>query len=205
MERGVAMSEQANERRLIEACQQGDREAFHELFDAHKDRVWSVAVHFTGDENAARDVTQQVFLKLFTSIAKFRHEANFKTWLYRLVANECLDEFRKRRRLISFDFFRSEDDEDHREVDMRDWRQEAFQEESLAQIEVSEIVKVAVMQLKPKLRMAILLKYFEDLSYEQMAEALGCSTGTVASRLNRGHKALAQKLAHLRGIIGAAE
>ena len=206
MERGAVMSEQASERRLIEACQQGDREAFRELFDAHKDRVWSVAVHFTADENAARDVTQQVFLKLFTNITQFRHEANFKTWLYRLVANECLDEFRKRRRLVSFDFFRSDDhDDEYGEVDMRDWRQEPFQEESLARLEVSEAVKAAVMQLKPKLRMAILLKYFEDLSYEQMAEALGCSTGTVASRLNRGHKALAQKLAHLRGIVGAAE
>lgn len=205
MERGVVMSEQASERRLIEACQQGDREAFRELFDVHKDRVWSVARHFTGDEAVARDVTQQVFLKLFTGIAQFRHEANFKTWLYRLVANECLDEFRKRRRLVSFDFFRSEDGDERGEVDMRDWRQEAFQEESLARLEISEAVKSAVMQLKPKLRMAILLKYFEDLSYEQMAEALGCSAGTVASRLNRGHKALAQKLAHLRGIIGAAE
>jgi RNA polymerase sigma-70 factor (ECF subfamily) len=66
-------------------------------------------------------------------------------------------------------------------------------------------VLAAVMQLKPKLRMAILLKYYENLSYEQMAEALGCSMGTVASRLNRGHKALAQRLAHLRGSLGAAE
>ena len=210
MERGAVMSEQASERRLIEACQQGDREAFRELFDAHKDRVWSVAVHFTGDESAARDVTQQVFLKLFTNIIQFRHEANFKTWLYRLVANECLDEFRKRRRLVSFDFFRSgHNDEGHEEdggeVDMRDWRQKPFQEESLARLEVSEAVKAAVMQLKPKLRMAILLKYFEDLSYEQMAVALGCSAGTVASRLNRGHKALAQKLAHLREVVSAAE
>jgi len=203
------MSEQASERRLIEACQRGDREAFHELFDAHKDRVWTVAVRFTGDESAARDVTQQVFLKLFTNISGFRHEANFKTWLYRLVANECMDEFRKRRRLSSFDFFRpgsSDDrDEDHGEVDMKDWRQGPDQEESLARLELSGAVLAAVMQLKPKLRMAILLKYYEDLSYEQMAEALGCSMGTVASRLNRGHKALAQRLAHLRGSLGAAE
>jgi len=203
------MSEQASERRLIEACQRGDREAFHELFDAHKDRVWTVAVRFTGDESAARDVMQQVFLKLFTNISGFRHEANFKTWLYRLVANECMDEFRKRRRLISFDFFRpgsaDDRDEDHGEVDMKDWRQEPNQEESLARLELSGAVLAAVMQLKPKLRMAILLKYYEDLSYEQMAEALGCSMGTVASRLNRGHKALAKRLAHLRGGLGAAE
>jgi RNA polymerase sigma-70 factor (ECF subfamily) len=193
------MSEQVSDRRLIEACQRGDREAFRELFDSHKDRVWTVALRFTGDESAARDVTQQVFLKLFTSIAGFRHESNFKTWLYRLVANECMDEFRKRRRLISFDSFRSDDrDEDHGEVDMKDWRQEPLQEERLARLEISDAVLAALMQLKPKLRMAIVLKYFEDLSYEQMADALGCSMGTVASRLNRGHKALARKLAHLR-------
>ena len=196
------MSEQASERRLIEACQRGDREAFRELFEAHKDRVWTVALRFTGDESAARDVTQQVFLKLFTSIAGFRHESNFKTWLYRLVANECMDEFRKRRRLVPFDFFRpasgDERDEDCGAIETKDWRQEPLQEERLARLEVSEAVLAALAQLKPKLRMAIVLKYFEDLSYEQMAEALGCSTGTVASRLNRGHKALAQKLAHLR-------
>ena len=196
------MSEQAGEGRLIEACQRGDREAFRELFEAHKDRVWTVALRFTGDESAARDVTQQVFLKLFTSIAGFRQESNFKTWLYRLVANECMDEFRKRRRLVPLDFFRSasgdERDEDCGAIEPKDWRQEPLQEERLARLEVSEAVLAALAQLKPKLRMAIVLKYFEDLSYEQMAEALGCSAGTVASRLNRGHKALAQKLAHLR-------
>lgn len=196
------MNEQASERRLIEACQRGDREAFRELFEAHKDRVWTVALRFTGDESAARDVAQQVFLKLFTSIAGFRHESNFKTWLYRMVANECMDEFRKRRRLIPLDFFRpasgAERDEDSGGVEMDDWRQEPLQEERLAQLEVSEAVLAALTQLKPKLRMAIVLKYFEDLSYEQMAEALGCSMGTVASRLNRGHKELARRLAHLK-------
>ena len=196
------MNEQASEWRLIEACQRGDREAFRELFEAHKDRVWTVALRFTGDESAARDVTQQVFLKLFTSIAGFRHESNFKTWLYRLVANECMDEFRKRRRLIPLGFIRpafgDDSDEGCGEVEMENWRQEPLQEERLARLEISEAVLAALAQLKPKLRMAIVLKHFEDLSYEQMAETLGCSMGTVASRLNRGHKELARKLAHLK-------
>ncbi|HEX5083949.1 MAG TPA: sigma-70 family RNA polymerase sigma factor [Blastocatellia bacterium] len=205
MKRGAVMSDMASERLLIEACQQGDREAFRALFDAHKDRVWTIALRFTGDESAARDVTQQVFLKLFTNIAGFRHESNFKTWLYRLVANECMDEFRKKRRVIPLDFlkggrpaFSDERDEDCGEVELKNWRQEPLQEELLSRLETSEAVMAALMQLKPKLRMAIVLKYFEELSYEQIAAALGCSMGTVASRLNRGHKALAQKLAHLR-------
>src|SRR5262249_33114804 len=105
MKRGAVMTERASEGRLIEACQRGDREAFRELFEAHKDRVWSIALHFTGDESAARDVTQQVFLKLFTNITQFRRESSFATWLYRMVVNACLDERRGRRRWISFDFF----------------------------------------------------------------------------------------------------
>lgn len=207
------MTERASEGRLIEACQHGDREAFRELFEAHKDRVWSIALHFTGDESVARDVTQQVFLKLFTNIAQFRHESSFATWLYRMVVNACLDERRGRRRWISFDFFNQNRDQDPAgdreknlgEVIVKNLRAEPFQEEHFAQHEISQAVKEAIMKLKPKLRMAILLKYFEDLSYEEMAEALGCSTGTVASRLNRGHKALAQKLWRLRGIVGEAE
>ncbi len=197
------MSEQASERRLIEACQQGDREAFRELFDAHKDRVWSVALHFTGDESAARDVTQQVFLKLFISIAQFRHESSFATWLYRMVVNACMDERRGRRRFLSFDFFSTGDsDESDDELSaMINKGGGHSQEDHFSRLEISAAVKSAVAELKPKLRIAILLKYFEELSYEEMAEVLGCSTGTVASRLNRGHKALAKRLAHLRGAI----
>src|SRR5215471_12115159 len=206
MKRGAVMTERASEIRLIEACQRGDREAFRELFDAHKDRVWSIALHYTGDESAARDVAQQVFLKLFTNITQFRFESSFATWLYRMVVNACLDERRGRRRWISFDFFNHNREGDPAgdreknldEVIVKDLRAEPFQEKHFAQLEISQVVKEAIMKLKPKLRMAILLKYFEDLSYEEMAEALGCSTGTVASRLNRGHKALARKLAHLR-------
>ena len=73
------------------------------------------------------------------------------------------------------------------------------------QREMAEGVKSAVAQLKPKLRIAILLKYFDDLSYQEIASVLGCSVGTVASRLNRGHTLLARKLAHLRHAMTAGE
>jgi len=211
MERRAAMDEQWNEGRLIEACRQGDREAFRQLFEAHKDRVWSVALHFIGDEAAARDIAQQVFLKLFTTIGQFRQEARFSTWLYRLVVNSCLDEQRRRQRFLSFDFFRSREDGGGGEMDATDWQQAREfekggerlpQEDCYSQMEISASVKAAVKELKPKLRIAILLKYFEGLSYEEMAQVLGCSTGTIASRLNRGHKELARRLAHLRGQSG---
>ncbi len=72
------------------------------------------------------------------------------------------------------------------------------QEKRYAKLEIADSVKAAILELKPKLRLPILLKYVEDLSYEEIAGVLGCSKGTVASRLNRGHQALARKLVHLR-------
>jgi RNA polymerase sigma-70 factor, ECF subfamily len=192
------MNEQPSQRRVIEACQQGDREAFRELFEMHKDRVWMIALHFTGDDAAARDIAQQVFLKLFTVIGQFRHESSFTTWLHRLVVNACLDERRRRSRFISFDFFgRGDNEEDSIAMDGK-FAEPSRQEDRYSQLELSAAVKAAVKELKPKLRIAILLKYFEGLSYDEMARVLDCSPGTVASRLNRGHKELARKLAHLK-------
>ena len=72
------MNEIRNEERLIEACRQGDRESFRQLFELHKDRVWSVALHFIGDEAAARDITQQVFLKLFSVSGQFAVKRAFQ-------------------------------------------------------------------------------------------------------------------------------
>ena len=195
------MTEYTSEQRLIAACQTGDREAFRQLFEAYQGRVWSIAVHFTGEESAARDITQQVFLKLFSSIKQFRQEASFTTWLYRLVTNVCLDEQRRGRRFISFDFWRRDDEEDEKNI--LDWRQaqqfqHSLQEERYTQAEMAAAVKAAVKELSPPIRLTVLLKYFEELSYDEIARVLGCSPGTVASRLNRGHKALAQRLAHLR-------
>lgn len=193
------MDEKNSERGLIESCQKGDREAFQMLFETYKNRVWSIALHFSHDEAVARDITQQVFLKLFTRITQFRHGAAFETWLYRLVVNACLDERRSRSRFTSFPQTQSRhtDDGDEQESGMADRDQEYRQ----LRLELSDLVKAAVRELKPKLRIAILLKYFEGLSYEEMARVLGCSPGTVASRLNRGHKELARRLAHLRGAL----
>ncbi len=183
------MMEQIVDERVIEACQAGDREAFRLLFETYKDRVFSIAVYtFGGDEAAASDVSQQIFLKLMTCIGQFRGDAAFTTWLYRLVVNACTDELRKRRRFLPF----GESNPKSKPAEIRP------QERSFAKLEMAESVQAAIQELKPKLRMAILLKYVEDLSYEEMANVLSCSKGTVASRLNRGHAALARKLVHLR-------
>jgi len=174
---------------IIEACRRGDREAFRALYEAHKDKVYSIALYFFhGDPAAASDATQQVFLKLITSIKGFRGDSEFSTWLHRLVVNTCLDGSRK-----SKSRERSEDP-----VDLARFADPASQDEDVARRQVASRVQAALSSLPAKLRMPILLRYFEELSYAEMAEALQCSAGTVASRLSQGHKLLAQKLERLR-------
>jgi RNA polymerase sigma-70 factor (ECF subfamily) len=192
MEQRAVMVKPISEERVIAACQEGDREAFRQLFETYKDRVFSIAVYsFGGDETAASDVSQQIFLKLMTTIGQFRGESAFTTWLYRLVVNACTDEQRKRRRFLPFgDGVPVSKLEDRRP-----------QEKRYAKMELADSVQGAIQELSPKLRMPILLKYVEGLSYDEIAGVLGCSKGTVASRLNRGHQKLAQRLSYLRNQL----
>jgi len=188
-------------RRVVVSCQQGDRESFRLLFETHKDKVYSIALYFFGgDEALAGDITQQVFLKLFTRITQFRYQSEFTTWLYRLTTNTCIDEQRKRRR-----FSPLADTLDAPGVHNRSGAGVPAAEARFMRLELAGSVRDAILTLKPKLRIAILLKYFEELSYEEIAAVLNCSKGTVASRLNRGHRILAQRLNHLRAGVSSGD
>lgn len=176
---------------VIDACRRGDRDAFRVLYEAHKDKVYSMALYFFhGDTATAADVTQQVFLKLLDHIGRFRGDANFSTWLYRFVSNCCVDRTRSGWRRVAMT--------DPVELDRRP--APSSQEEDFVRTEVAHAVKAAVAALTPKLRMTIVLRYFEGLSYAEMAAALNCSVGTVASRLSRGHEILARQLDRHRGV-----
>ena len=190
MERLALMAEQFSETNLLTECKNGNREAFESLYNRHQRRVFSVALNFFGgDIDKASDITQQVFLKFFTQNSDFRGESEFTTWLYRVTINACIDEQRKNRRFFGLaEFFGLED-------------KKMKQEDRLQQKEISDEVQRIVATLKPKFRLPILLKYSEGLSYDEIAKVLDCSIGTVSSRLNRGHKMLAQKLGHLKSEI----
>lgn len=151
--------------------------------------MYSIALYFFhGDAAAAADVTQQVFLKLMTSTRQFRGNSGFSTWLYRMVVNACTDRARKA----------SAQAQALKRSPLGSPAPEATLEERLARAQMTGSVQSAVSALPPKFRIAILLRYFEDLSYEEMARVLNCSMGTVASRLSRGHRMLAEKLAPLK-------
>ncbi len=186
------MTEKLTEQDTPAKGENGRCEALESLFTAHHKRIFSVALNFFGgDSEAAEDVTQQVFLKIFSKLENFRGDANVTTWLYRITINCCIDEQRKSRRFLFLaDFFGFNEPKTNR-----------TQDEKFYQKEISGEVQKAVATLKIKFRLPIVLKYVENLSYREIAEVLKCSEGTVASRLNRGHKLLARKLEHLKNEI----
>jgi RNA polymerase sigma-70 factor (ECF subfamily) len=185
----VSLSDREVNAEIIESCRHGDRDAFRALYELYKDHVYSIAFYFFhGDAATAGDATQQVFLKLVTQIGKYRGDSEFTTWLYRLVVNVCIDGSRR-------------DRPRGRQANpavLESLAGPMSHEEDLARTQTAASVRAAVASLPPKLRLPILLRYFEDLSYGELALALHCSVGTVASRLSRGHQLLAEKLTWLK-------
>jgi RNA polymerase sigma-70 factor (ECF subfamily) len=161
---------------LIEACQKGNRAAFRALFEAYRRRVYSTARHILGSDAAAKDATQQVFLTVWRHLERFHSEGEFSPWLYRVVVNTCLSE---RRKLVRYS-----------DQEAEEGVSGAPQEQAVLAAEV----EVALGRLSQKLRIPLVLRHIEGLSYEEIAEVLGCSLGTVASRLSRGQQALAKVL-----------
>ncbi|MEP6716728.1 MAG: RNA polymerase sigma factor [Terriglobia bacterium] len=155
-----------------------------ELFERYKDRVYSIALRYSGNPGAAQDISQETFLKLFAGIGTFRGDASFESWLYRLVVNACFDQRRRNWRLqpalqAFFDVLKAP---------------EESVLDDILRSETSERVRNAVANLPSKQRMIVVLRYTQGLTYDDIAAAVGCSPGTVASRLSRAHQTLARRL-----------
>jgi RNA polymerase sigma-70 factor (ECF subfamily) len=171
-------------RDLVEGCQRGEPEALRALFERHKDRVYSIALRYSGDRTVAMDIAQDAFLKMFSGVRNFRGDSSLDAWVYRIVVNSCFDQKRRTRRLAPL--------VDEMLGALRAPGQSALDE--VLRSELSGRVRSAVAGLPPEQRMVIVLRYTQGLSYDEIAEILGCSAGTVASRLNRAHKILARRL-----------
>ena len=152
------------DRELVQACQRGERDAFRALFEQHRTKVYSIALRFAGDPAAAMDIAQDTFLKLFSTIRDFRGESSFDTWMYRLVVNSCMDHRRRTWRIAPL--------ADHFQQSLRD-PSDSLKE--MLRSERGEQVRAAVERLSPDLRIVVVLRYTEGLSYEQIAAALGLS------------------------------
>jgi RNA polymerase sigma-70 factor, ECF subfamily len=183
----------ADERDLIAAARQGDRAAFKAIYESHRDRVHNLVYYCLSDTRLVEDVLQNVFLKVYRGLPGFRFEANLSTWIYRVTINECQNQNRRSgARYVPFETILGSGEEVDSSSIPDDWH---------ARNERGEIVQRAVLQLSPKLRAVVVLKYLEGLSYDEIAETLDCAPGTVASRLNRALEELESRLRPLKQVL----
>ncbi len=188
------------DRDLVKACQDPGSDAFEPAFSAlyekYRDRVYNIAWRVTGDPVEAMDVCQETFTVLLRKISSFHFDSKFSSWLYRIVVNASIDSKRKtgsrRKRELEFPRFSDED----RPYSLEDPEARA-PEDGVVQKEREELVHEAIQKLSPKLRAVVVLRYLQDLSYEEVATILQVSMGTVKSRLARAHLALNRHLAPL--------
>jgi len=163
----------------------GDRGAWRTLYLAHKDFVYRVAFRHLGNEAQARDIAQDVFAELIASPHRYKPAARFRTWLYRVIANRCLNERARVRNLRHSNEPAGGDIPDTRDTP----------EERLVRAQEAARVQDAIARLPDRQRLAVVLSRFEALSYEEVAEALDTTVSSVESLLFRARENLARQLA----------
>ena len=178
---------------LVTELQAGSETAYDWLVTHYHGPVYSLTLSMLGDTADAADSTQEVFLKAFRGIRNFRRGSSLKTWLYRIAIREALNNRRwfKRhlQKNVSID---AEPEEGHAPVEVEDSNASPY--EQMATHEIQAAVQDALQQIPEVFRGAVILRDLEGLSYEEVAEVLDCSVGTVKSRILRGRRTLKELL-----------
>lgn len=176
---------------LVQRSKQGDLDAFNELVLRYESKVYSMAYRFMGNHADAGDLAQETFIRLYQALGGFRGDSSFSTWLYRIAANACRDELRKRQR--------------RRNVSMEELIEsspantpvagnEYSPEETVQRREVQRQVQDCLNELSEDHRLILVMREIQGLSYEEIAGVLQCSLGTVKSRISRARNALKDKM-----------
>ena len=164
---------------LIASCQQGDSRAFRKVFDIYRDRIHALCRHMSGNAEDAEDLTQEVFASAFRNVGTYRADAAFGTWLYRIAANRCTAELRKRTPT-----FRSLD-----AVNESDRAAAAPNpEDLLVRKELADRVELALAALPESQRLMFVLGTLEGMRYSEIAGIVGCSEDAVKQRIHRARK-----------------
>lgn len=184
---------------LVLACQadkpQGLQGTFRDLYEEYKDRVYNTCYRITGNPADALDASQETFGILFRKIDSFRFESRFSSWVYRIAVNASIDLKRRssQRRAISLEKTLDTEGRDGLRTEIEDERME-LPAAAASRHELEAEVQRAISRLSPKMRVITVLRYLEALSYDQIAQTLQISIGTVKSRLARAHQALDREL-----------
>lgn len=178
---------------LVTRSKNGDIDAFEELVTRYERKIYTVAYRLMGNYDDASDLTQEAFLRAFQAIKSFRGEASFLTWMCRITTNVCRDELRKRYRvqIESLDeTITLNDGEIAKQVASNDPGPADLYERK----ELQDKIQGMINTLSPEFRLALILRDIQGLTYEEIAQQLDCSLGTVKSRINRARKYLKEML-----------
>lgn len=181
----------AIEKNLVELSAGGDIGAFETLIKIHQKKVYNIALRMTKNPEDAQELAQDTFVRAFIAIKKFRGEARFSTWLYRIAMNVCTDFLRKRNKavVVSIDQGATGSEDDH-PIQLPD--EEPGPDEWSEKRQLKHLVKEAMDSLSDEHRQVLVLRDLMDLSYKDIAETLNLSEGTVKSRINRAREGLKQ-------------
>lgn len=194
-ERAAEGSADSEDLRLVEGLRGGVERSYEELLGRFQQPVYTLALRLLNDPSEASDVVQEVFLKVFRNIASFRGQSTLKTWIYRITVNEAHNArrwfFRHRGREVELD---------NEPEESRNWK-EIIPDKSRSPFDIAvdrerqAMMESALERINPIFRDAVVLRDVADLSYEEIAEILRISLGTVKSRILRGREALRDELA----------
>ena len=185
----------ATDHELVLAVGQGDEAAFQEIVQRYRSQIINFIYRMINDYDRAIDLSQETFLRIYTSANRYQATYSFSTYIYRIASNLAISELRqrKRRRWISFfSPFRGKDDEQEQEKDFP--AQAPLQDEVMIDTERRKAVTTAIQSLPEKYRLTLVMRDVEGLSYEQIVDITGLSEGTVKSRINRARNLLKDKL-----------
>jgi RNA polymerase sigma-70 factor (ECF subfamily) len=181
---------------VVSRCMNGDSGAWAELVREHHRRVYGLCYRFTGNPSDAEDLTQDVFLKIYSNLASFDlSRGSLQVWITTMTRNLLVDNFRRTRNLRATGSLDEgwNETEEMRPVD-RLIAQGPSPHESAAQKELAKMVQNALAKVSPELREAVILRDLQDMDYKEIAQVLGIPEGTVKSRISRGRAELARLL-----------
>jgi RNA polymerase sigma-70 factor (ECF subfamily) len=182
---------------LVERCLNGEEAAWEDLVRLHTRRVYAIAYRFTGSDQHAQDLTQEVFLRVFRSLRNFRAGAgSFTVWLGRLTRNLLIDHYRASRADRATDSI-----EERLPMIEETTAMAARTDGMLAGREASELLQAGLQKLSPELRETVILRDLEEMEYREIAQVLQVPEGTVKSRLNRGRAELARVLRRHKAAV----
>jgi RNA polymerase sigma-70 factor, ECF subfamily len=187
--------QKASDHVLLEETLAGDEDAFAELVSRYRNQITSYIYRMTNDYDGAVDLAQETFLRVYRAASRYQTTHAFSTYIYRIATNLAISELRKRkrRRLVSLTgLLSSADGEEMRDFDAPD--EKPLQDTNLVDSEIRRVVKRAIGTLPEKYRAPLVLRDVEGKSYEEIAEILQTSEGTVKSRINRARNFLRDKM-----------